>query len=103
MDMPCLVSINTQHFLPRYIPLSGLQDAFEDLNILAVSASDLGLDPAVIGTRGSPTKIIEVYTPRAEKENIVLKGAPKKIVEELFERFETRIGGVIRKDLKREG
>jgi electron transfer flavoprotein beta subunit len=103
MDLPCLVSVNIQHFLPRYIPLSGLQDAFEDLNILAVSASDLGLDPAVIGIKGSPTKIIDVYTPRAEKENIVLKGAPKKIVEELFERFETRIGGVIRKDLKWEG
>jgi hypothetical protein len=44
-----------------------------------------------------------VYAPRAEKQNIVLKGAPKKIVEELFERFDTKIGGIIRKDLKKEG
>lgn len=102
-DLPCLVTVNTQHFKPRYIPLSGLQDAFEDLNILAVSASDLGIDPVHIGIEGSPTKIIDVYSPRAEKRNIVLKGAPKKIVEELFERFESMLGGVIKKDLKREG
>ena len=102
-DLPCLVTVNTQHFMPRYVTLSGLQDAFEDHNILTVSASDLALDPASIGINGSPTRIIDVYAPRAEKENIVLKGAPKKIVEELFERFESRIGGVIKKDLKREG
>lgn len=102
-DLPCLVTVNTQHYLPRYITLSGLQDAFEDLNILAVSASDLGLDTDTIGIKGSPTRIIDVFSPRAEKENIVLTGAPKKIVEELFERFENKIGGIIRKDLKKEG
>ena len=102
-ELPCLVTVNTGHYLPRYIPLSGLQDAFTDLNILAVSASDLGLDPDTIGMKGSPTRIIDVFAPRAHKENILLTGAPKKIVEELFERFESRIGGVIRKDLKREG
>jgi electron transfer flavoprotein beta subunit len=102
-ELPCLVTVNTQHFQPRYVTLSGLQDAFEDQSILMVSASDLALDPEIIGTKGSPTKIIDVYAPRADKENIVLKGAPKKIVDELFERFESRIGGVIKKDLKREG
>jgi electron transfer flavoprotein beta subunit len=65
-----------------------------------VSASDLGLDPERIGMKGSPTKIIDVFTPRAEKENILLTGAPKKIVEELFETFENMIGGVIRKTSK---
>jgi electron transfer flavoprotein beta subunit len=103
MDLPCLLTVSNLHFLPRYVPLSGLQDAFEEANILTVSAHDLGLDPAAIGILGSPTKIIDVYAPRAEKQNIVLKGAPKKIVEELFERFDTKIGGIIRKDLKREG
>ncbi len=102
-DLPCLVTVNTHAFAPRYVALSGLQDAFGEANILTVSASDLGLDPEAIGTKGSPTKILDVYAPRAEKQNIVLKGAPKKIVEDLFERFDTMIGGIIRKDIKREG
>jgi electron transfer flavoprotein beta subunit len=102
-DLPCLVTVNTHAFAPRYVALSGLQDAFGEANILTVSASDLGLDPETIGIQGSPTKILDVYAPRAEKQNIVLKGAPKKIVEDLFERFDTMIGGIIRKDIKREG
>jgi len=103
VDPPCLLTVSCQHFVPRYVPLSGLQDAFSGANILAVSAGDLGIDPSLIGVQGSPTRIVDVYTPRADKENIVLKGAPKKIVEELFERFETKLGGIIRKDLKKEG
>jgi len=104
VDVPCLLTIGTQNFLPRYVPMSGLQDAFSQANtILSVSANDLGIDPGTIGIPGSPTRILEVYSPRTEKQNIVLTGAPKKIVEELFERFETKIGGIIRKDLKKEG
>ncbi len=102
-DLPCLVTVNTHAFAPRYVALSGLQDAFGEASILTVSASDLGIDKETIGIKGSPTKILDVYAPRAEKQNIVLKGAPKKIVEDLFERFDTMIGGIIRKDIKREG
>lgn len=102
-DLPCLLTVNTRRYEPRYVPLSGLQDAFGEVNILAVSASDLGLDPERIGTRGSPTRILDVFAPRAQKKNVVLTGAPKKIVEELFSRFDTRISGIIRKDIKREG
>ncbi|HNQ85024.1 MAG TPA: electron transfer flavoprotein subunit beta/FixA family protein [Deltaproteobacteria bacterium] len=102
-DLPCLLTVNIGHYAPRYVPLSGLQEAFGEVNILAVSAADLGIDPAFIGVRGSPTRILDVFAPRAEKENIVLTGAPKKIVEELFERFDAKIGGIIKKDIKWEG
>jgi electron transfer flavoprotein beta subunit len=102
-DLPCLLTMGIRHFVPRYVSLAGLQDAFAEANILTVSARDLGIDPGIIGIPGSPTKIIDVYSPRAEKQNIILTGAPKQIVEELFERFETKIGGIIRKDLKKEG
>jgi len=100
MNMPGLITLTTQNFAPRYTPIAGLQDAFDEPNILTVSADDLGLDEEIIGLAGSPTKILEVYSPTAQKNNIVMKGAPKRIVEELLERFDDRIGSVIRKDLK---
>ncbi len=100
MDMPGLITLTTHNYVPRYTPLAGLQDAFDEPNILIVSADDLGLDEAMTGIQGSPTRILDVFSPTAEKKNIVLTGAPKKIVEELFERFDDRIGSVIRKDLK---
>lgn len=102
-DLPCLLTVNTLHHSPRYVPLSGLQDAFGEVSLLTVKASDLGIDQGSVGIKGSPTKILNVFAPRAEKENIVLKGAPKKIVEEIFERFDTKISGIIKKDIKREG
>ncbi|MGC9324989.1 MAG: electron transfer flavoprotein subunit beta/FixA family protein [Desulfomonilia bacterium] len=102
MDLPGLITMSTLSHIPRYTALAGLQDAFDEPNILTVGARDLGIDEESIGIKGSPTQIIDVFSPRSEKKNIVLKGAPKKIVEELFERFDDMIGSVIRKDLKKE-
>ncbi len=36
----------------------------------------------------------------AAKKNLVLTGVPKRIVEQLFERFDDKLGGAIGKDLK---
>jgi len=102
MELPGLVTITTQEFQPRYVPLKGLQDAFEGSDITRIGADDLGLDMGKLGTTASPTKILNVYSPTAKKKNIVLKGSAKKVVEELFDRFEDKIGGAIRKDLKVE-
>jgi electron transfer flavoprotein beta subunit len=100
MDLPGLVTVTTQGFLPRHVPLSGLQDSFETGRVVHISAKDLGIEPKKLGTTASPTKILNVYSPTAKKDNVVLKGSPKKIVEELFARFDDKIGGIIGKDLK---
>ena len=66
------------------------------------AASDVYKRQHDVGLKGSATRILDIFTPVGRKENIVLTGAPKKIVEELFERFDDAIGSVIRKDLKAE-
>lgn len=100
MDLPGLVTVTTAHYTPRYIPMAGLQDAFREPSILTAGAHDLGMDEAELGLEGSPTRILEVFSSTAGKQNVVLAGTPRKIVEELFERFDDAIGSVIRKDLK---
>jgi electron transfer flavoprotein beta subunit len=75
-------------------------EMFDYPNVDTLGADDLGLDPGLVALKHSPTKIIRVYSPAAEKENIVLKGAVKRIVNELFDRFGDRIGGAMSKDLK---
>ena len=100
MNLPGLITVDTREYQPRYATLSGLQDAFDTAEILTLGAEDLDLDPNAIGTRGSPTRILNVYSPTSEKRNIVLKGSPRKIVDELFLRFGDRISAVIGKDLK---
>jgi len=100
MDLPGLVTVTTTRYTPRYIPMAGLQDAFIGHNVLVAGAHDLSLDDAHIGLKGSPTRILDVFSSTASKKNVVLTGAPKKIVEELFERVDDTIGSVISKDLK---
>jgi len=100
MDLPGLVTVTTAANVPRYPHLEGLETAFDQPNINTLNADDLNLDPTVIGVQGSPTKILNVYSPTAEKKNLMMKGAAKKIVDELFAEFGDRISGAIGKDLK---
>lgn len=99
MDLPGLVTVTTKEYRPRYVSLGGLNEAFATADIAVFSADELGLDPERLGASGSATRIRTVFTPTAAKANVVLKGAVKDCVEELFERFGDRIAGAIGKDL----
>ena len=100
MTLPGLVTITTGHFHPRYASMGGLEQAFNTANITILDADRLGLDPDLTGLKSSPTKILDVYSPVANKKNTVITGAVKKIVDNIFETYGDRIGGTIGKDLK---
>ena len=99
MDLPGLVTVTTKQYLPRYASLGGLNEAFQSSQVRTLTAAELDLETEKIGLSGSATRIRAVYTPQDAKENVVLRGAVKDIVEELFNRFGDRIAGAIGKDL----
>ena len=99
MDLPGLITVTTGVHATRYVPLGGIQAAFAAADIKAYDAASLGLDPERIGAKGSATRILNVYSPATRKDNIVLTGTPRGIVEQLFDGFEDRIGGAIGRDL----
>ena len=100
MPLPGLITVTTGSYTPRHVPLGGLQAAFSAARIETFDAEALGLDAGKIGATGSATRILNVYSSTAKKDNIVLTGTPKGIVEKLFERFDDKIGGAISQDLK---
>ncbi len=100
MELPGLVTIDLSNYKPRYVDLEGAQIAFEQPDIKVMGAKDLGLDQGLNALKDSPTRIIDVYSPTTDKENIVMKGAVKKIVDDLFEQFGKTISGAMGKDLK---
>jgi electron transfer flavoprotein beta subunit len=102
MELPGLVTINTTSEAPRYMSFRGFQQAFGESDIITHDAASLGLHQEWIGARGSATKIRNVYSPIAERGNLVLTGTNKKILDQLFTLFDDRIGGVVGKDLKTE-
>jgi electron transfer flavoprotein beta subunit len=55
MDLPGLVTVTTERYAPRHVPLGGLQAAFTDAEIVSLDAAAVGLDPERIGVKGSAT------------------------------------------------
>jgi len=100
MGLPGVVTMATHYYTPRYASLGGLQVAFDHNPVTVLDAVGLGLTPNQIGKTASPTQILDVYSPVADKENIVIRGSAKKVVEDLFEHFGDQIGAAVGKDLK---
>lgn len=100
MELPGLVTVNPGGNVPRYMSMRGFQAAFAESDIATHDAASLGLNQEWIGAKGSATRIRNVYSPLAERGNLVLTGTNKKILEKLFTLFDDKIGGMIGKDLK---
>jgi electron transfer flavoprotein beta subunit len=102
MNLPGLITIMTRSYAPRYPTLEGLADAFDHPQVNILGAGDIGLDKKKIGRNGSPTRIINVYSPTAEKKNVVLTGSPKKVVTAIFDNYGDKISGAMGKDLRKQ-
>jgi len=100
MDFPGLLTISTTCHVPRYVPLKGLQNAFQSQHIKTISIEDIDLPHDFSGAKESPTKIINVYSPNTKKNNIVLEGSPNYVVDQLLNQFGDKISSVIEKDIK---
>jgi electron transfer flavoprotein beta subunit len=102
LDLPALLTITTQEFAPRETPLGGLERAFAQGSVKVLDAAAIAADPDKIGDAGSAGRILRVYSPTAQKKGVLLTGAVKKSVQELFERYGDRLGGLIGQDLASE-
>jgi len=100
MNLPGLITIDIAAYKPRYLALEGVENAFENPDIQIIDAEKLGLDNSFNALKDSPTRIIDVFSPIAQKENRQLKGAVKKIVDQLFAEYGEVISSAMGKDLK---
>ena len=102
MQLPGLVSIDStqERFTPRYVPLDGVEMAFESNDVHCLGVQDLELADGFNALVQSPTRIMDVYSPTTEKQNHVLKGAVKRSVDTLFDQYGKLISGAMGKDLK---
>jgi electron transfer flavoprotein beta subunit len=100
MALPGLISVDLSAYTPRYLALDGVENAFANPAISRLDARQLGLGEDFNALKDSPTRIIEVYSPTSGKENRVLKGAVKNVVDQLFETYGKVIGGAMGKDLQ---
>lgn len=100
--LPALVTIDLEAYEPRYLPLSGIETAFESSRVKVQSSDDLNLGDGFNALKTSPTQIIDVYSPVTEKENHILKGPVKQVIDQLFDGYGNIISGAMGKDLKKQ-
>lgn len=91
VKMPCLITTLSEMNEPRYMSVGGVFDAYRDKEIINWSLSDIEVDTANIGLKGSPTKVKKSFTKGAKSAGQVYelepKDAAKIIVDKLKEKF----------------
>lgn len=102
MEFPALVTVSMENYVPRYLQLGGLENAFAVGEIIYLNAKALGMTAVSIQKDGSRTKVRKVYLRKAQKENIRLKGTAVHVVSEFLSKYESKISWAIGKAIEEE-
>ena len=84
--LPLALAVRKELNKPRYTPFTGIIAA-ETKEIQVLSNTELGLDPALLGLAGSPTKMAGLELRRSERACERLEGDADELVQQLVERL----------------
>jgi electron transfer flavoprotein beta subunit len=84
IDLPCVLSIQTGINEPRYVGMRGIR-AVATVPIPTHSASDLAIDPAIVGEAAAKVRHIDYFVPALGKGAVMLHGTREENVEKVFE------------------
>jgi electron transfer flavoprotein beta subunit len=85
-DLPALVTLDHSANTPRLTPLSGIRTA-AGKKISTWSASDLGLATSSVGLSGSPTRMLNIFTPPVKRKGEMLQGSADEAAALLLARL----------------
>ena len=85
-DLPALVTIAPQTGAPRLTPMRGIQGALRR-KVTKWSAADLRLAPKTVGLAGSPTRMLNIFTPPSNRKGEILQGSADEAAEQLIEKL----------------
>ncbi len=82
--LPCLITVVKEINEPRLPSLKGKMRA-KKIEIKKLEAKDLDADPDSLGLKGSPTKVVKIFTPPPRKGGQILEGEAKDVCGKLVE------------------
>ncbi len=85
-DLPALVTFDKDVNQPRLPTMTGIMRAL-GTEIARWTAADLGLAPEEIGLKGSPTQMLNVFTPPVGRKGEVLQGTPNEVAAALLRKL----------------
>lgn len=84
VPLPAVISVKTAANQPRFIDYRLKERAFQHGPVTVWSQAELGADPSLIGTSGSPTIVSGLaQAPPAERKGIFLSGSAQEIAAQL--------------------
>jgi electron transfer flavoprotein beta subunit len=86
MMLPGVITVVKEINLPRIPSLRGLMAA-KKAKIPVWNAQELGIDPAMVGSAGSPTRVAKVFFPQRSGKSEMLQGGPESQVEQVVEKL----------------
>jgi electron transfer flavoprotein beta subunit len=84
IDLPCVLSIQTGINEPRYVGMRGIR-AVASVPIPIHSASDLGIDPNMVGKAAVRVNRVDYFLPTIGKGAEMLSGSREENVDKLIE------------------
>ncbi len=91
IELPCVLSIQTGINEPRYVGIRGIRKVAK-LEIPVKGASDLGVDPNVVGDAGAKVKRVDYFVPDLGEGAEILEGSTDEIIEQLIEKLKAKGG-----------
>ena len=84
IDLPCVLSIQTGINEPRYVGMRGIR-AVASVPIPSRGASDLGVDPTIVGKAGAKVARLDYFVPALGKGAEMLGGSREENIDKLLE------------------
>ena len=85
-DLPALVTFDREANTPRLPTMTGIMRAGHATTV-RLSAADLGLSSDAVGLKGSPTQMLNVFTPPVGRKGEMLQGTPNELARSLLSRL----------------
>ena len=87
MQLPGLISVVKEINNPRLPSLRGKRSA-RNAELKILTAEDLNLDEAKIGLNGSPTQVLNIFSPKHDKQVEKFDGDPEQAVDLIVKRLD---------------
>jgi electron transfer flavoprotein beta subunit len=100
MEFPALVTVSMENYKPRYTGVAGLENAFDNNEVIVLDAKALGFNSASIDAKGSRTKVRKVFLRKAQKGNVLLQGSASAVVTEFLDKYQRKISTAIGKSIE---
>jgi len=84
--LPCVLTVVKEINEPRLPSLKGKMAA-RKAEIVKWTASDIGGDPEKLGLKGSPTKVVRIFSPPPRQGGEMIEGDPDEIARKLAEKL----------------